>query len=240
MRNLKLQTFAVVASIFAATLFAASQASAWDLRGIQRNNEGVRKFRDEKINDAYERFAQGLGDLPFQPDLHYNLGRAYFENKEYEKAVKESLTAERLSNIPELKFHALFQAAAASAALKKIDEALAFYQRALEFNPDSKETKTNIELLLAGGQGSGEGGEPQEKPQDGDKQNEPKDGNGQKPQEQPKSGQQPRPTPRPFKSESLGKKDVENILDELKQQEEQIRAKFQREGAKDSPREKDW
>lgn len=227
--------------VFSLELIFASlsvPAFAWDLRGIRRNNEGVARFRDEKINDAYDRFAQGLGDLPFQAELHYNLGRTYFENKEYEKSIKESLATERLAGNAELKFHALFQAGTAAASMKKIEEALAFYQRALEFKPDSKETKTNIELLLADGQGGGQGDQQQQQ-QQGDQQKEPQDGNGQQ-QQQQQSGQQQRPTPRPFKSENLGKKDVENILDELKQQEEQIRAKFQREGAKDAPREKDW
>ncbi len=215
-------------------------ADASDLKGIRRNNQGVGRFKAEKYHEAYDQFVQGLGELPFQAEPHYNLGRVYYENKDYEKALKESLTAERLAHTPEMKFLSLFQAGAAAASMKKVDKALELYQAALELAPESKETKTNIELLLAGGQGGG--GEDQQQDQNGDPKDQKKDGQGEKDQEkkQDQPRQNPKQQPKQFKSEQLSKKDVENILDELKQQEEQIRAKFQREGAKDAPKDKDW
>jgi tetratricopeptide (TPR) repeat protein len=203
------------------------------LRGIQNNNSGVKRYNGEKMTEAYDEFARGLADLPFQPEVHYNLGRTLFENKEYKRSYQESMTAAKLAEKdPEIHFHSLFQAASAKAADKKVDEALALYQQALELKPDSKETKTNIELLLAGGAGSGDGGEPSQ-----DKQGQ---GEGEEQPQNPRQVENPRSTPRPFKSQDLSKKDVENILDELKSQEENIRAKFQREGAKDAPNDKDW
>lgn len=210
-----------------------------ELTGIRRNNQGVGRFKAEKYNEAYDQFVKGLSELPFQAEPHFNLGRVYYENKEYEKALKESLTAERIATTPEMKFLSLFQAGAAAGAMKKVDRALEYYQAALEFAPESKETKTNIELLLAGGQGGG--GEDGQQDPNGDPKDKDKDGQGK---EQEKKQDQPRQNtkqqPKQFKSEQLSKKDVENILDELKQQEEQIRAKFQREGAKDAPKDKDW
>lgn len=226
-------TFGVVAG-------AASPASAIDLRGIQNNNQGVKNYKQEQLTNAYTQFAQGLSDLPFNPEVHYNLGRVFYENKEYEKAHQESLTAAKLA--PEksaIRYEALFQAAAALAQLKKVDDAIATYQQALEIIPDSKEAKTNIELLIAGG-GQGEGKEQNQEGGGNKPKDDPKDGQENKPDDRPRTNKPQPNAPKPFKSEDLSKRDVENILDELKRQEEQIRAKFQREGAKDAPKDKDW
>ena len=126
-------------------------------------------------------------------------------------------------------------------------EALDAYQKSLESNPNSIEAKQNIELLVAAGEGEGEGDGDDKKPQDGkdkkdqkdQKDQKPKDGEGPKPPEPPK-GPQGKPTPKPFKSDNLSQQDVGRILEELKQQEDKIREKMQREGAKEAPRDKDW
>ncbi len=216
-------------------LIFSATAHGFDLRGIQSNNRGVKSYTDERLGDSYNAFVGALSDLPFSPEVHYNLGRTFFENKEYEKAYKESMTAAKFAEPnSETRFQSLFQAAASQAESKKVDEAVAIYQMALEIKPDSKEVKTNIELLTKQNQGGGQG-EPQQDPQEGE-------GQGDQQQPQPNQGpkQDQKKQPKPFKSEDLSKKDVENILDELERQEEQIRAKFQREGSKDSPRDKDW
>ena len=227
---------------FSLLVFVASavavRADAFELRGIRSNNDGVSSYEKKKYSESFDRFARGLGDLPFDPKVHYNLGRTLLENKEYEKAYSESMMAAKLAEKdPEMKFHSLFQAASALALTKKVDEAIATYQQALDIKPDSKETKTNIELLIAGG-GEGEGENDEKK--DGDKKKDQKGGGDQEQPQNPQKVENPRPTPRPFKSQDLSKKDVENILDELRAQEENIRAKFQREGAKEAPKDKDW
>jgi Ca-activated chloride channel homolog len=206
------------------------------LRGIQNNNRGVKSFTDERLSDSYNSFVTSLSDLPFSPEVHYNLGRTFFENKEYEKAYKESMTAAKFAEPnSETRFQALFQAGAALGESKKVDEAIAVYQLALEIKPESKEVKTNIELLTQQQQGGGQGDQQQEQKQDGE-------GQGDQQKDQPNQGpkQDQKKQPKPFKSDDLSKKDVENILDELERQEEGIRAKFQREGSKDTPKDKDW
>lgn len=221
-----------------AILLISLSVDAFELRGIQKNNQGVSEFKKEQLTNSHNEFVKGLADLPFQPEVHYNLGRVFYENKEYEKSYQESMTAARLS--PEnskIRFESLFQAAAALAQMKKVDDAIATYQKALEIEPNSKETKTNIELLVAsGGQGEGENKDQQK----GDSKDQSQKDQSEQPQDGPRTNQPPPNQPKPFKGEDLSKRDVENILDELKRQEEQIRAKFQREGAKDAPKDKDW
>jgi len=49
-----------------------------------------------------------------------------------------------------------------------------------------------------------------------------------------------KPQPHKFKSEDLSEGDVKKILGEIKQQEQKIRAEFNRKETKEQPRDKDW
>jgi tetratricopeptide (TPR) repeat protein len=229
-----------------------STAYASEIQGILRNNEGVRKLESGRRVEAYDRFTDALVDLPFSGEVHYNLGNSFLANKEFEKALNEYVQAIKTSpgdssREKDVQFKAYFNSAIALTELKKTDEALDLYQKALDLEPDSIEAKTNIELLTQQSQGGGQG-DNQDKNKDKKDQKDQKDqkqGEGQDKKDQQKkpenqNQQKPQPTPRPFKSEQLNQQDVSKILEELKRQEEQIRAKMQREGAKDAPRDKDW
>ena len=239
----------LISTIVGLSLILTSISSSADtLRGIYRNNQGVRSEKEKKSLEAYRRFNSALVDLPFAPEVHYNLGNSFLENKEYEKALSEyrqalKLTHESSRHDREIKFLALFNSGVAMAEQKKVDEALSFYQAALDYESDSIETKTNIELLAQQGGGQGEGEGKDQKPnKDGKdpKNQKPKpDGKDQKPQEPNPQKQEP-PKPKPFQSKELNQQDVNRILEELKRQEDSIREKMQKEGPKDAPLEKDW
>lgn len=241
------------------SLSALSPAQADELRGVIRNNEGVRKLKAGQTLEAYSKFGDAMVDLPFSPEVHYNLGLAFLEHKEPEKALSEFLKAAQLAQGDSraertARFNALFNAAVVSAELKNVAQALGLYQQALELNPESLEVKTNMELLTQQGGGEGEGeSQDQQGKGDNDKKDKKDKGQGQdqqdqkdqkpdqnKDQNQPQQGPTPKPSPRPFKSEEISPQDVGRILEELKRQEEQIRAKMQGEGAKDVPNAKDW
>lgn len=244
-------------------LFSATSATSGELNGVFENNRGVGRFIEKKPVEAFDRFANALGELPYAADVHYNLATAFLANQEYPKAITEYTEAIRNAQGTsaadrETRFRSYFNMAQAYAAQKQIDEALETYQLALNENPDSIETKTNIELLTAQNQGDGKGDKDQQDPSNKDpkqgnqgdqkkdqkdpkddpKKQDPKDGKDQKDKQenQPK----PKPTPRPFDSKQISPKEVGTILDELKRQEEQIRAKMQNDKVKDGPVGKDW
>ena len=263
-----------VAILIGVSFGMSEGAHANEFNGVLENNRGVRRFMDKKPVEAFDRFMGALADLPYSPDIHFNLGTAFLANQEYSKAISEYTESIRNAQGPSnadraARFRAYFNMAAAFAAQKQIDEALATYQLALNENPESVETKTNIELLTASNQGDGKGDKDQQDSQDKDQKKDSKDqkdGKDQKKDQQkdqnkdkdkdkdkdqkdqqkdPKDKQQkpeekPKPTPRPFKSDQLNSKEVGTILDELKRQEEQIRARMQNDKAKDGPVGKDW
>jgi Ca-activated chloride channel homolog len=219
--------------------FVGVAAQAGELGAIRDNNAGVKRFEKGRPTDAYHKFTDALADLPFEGTVHSNLGDTFLANKEFDKAMNEYREAIRLSpgssrREMSVRFHSLFNMAIALTAEKKVEEALATYQLALELSPDSVEVKTNMELLVQQGGGGGEG-EDDEKKQE--------DGNGDQQQKQPEKFDQnskQKKKPKPFDSKELTPQDVSKILDELKQQEEQVRAKMERQGAKDAPPDKDW
>ena len=101
-----------------------------------------------------------------------------------------------------------------------------------------------------GGQGSGDSSQQQENKKSNqekksndktreEKEREQKDRNSQKEQEGEKKEQKPS-SGREFKSPRLSKDDVRKILEELKNQEQKIRAKEYEEGRKERPYGKDW
>ncbi|MGZ5280485.1 MAG: tetratricopeptide repeat protein, partial [Pseudobdellovibrionaceae bacterium] len=59
-------------------------------------------------------------------------------------------------------------------------------------------------------------------------------------QDQPKEYGKNKPQPQKFKSGELTQGDVNKILGEIKQQEQKIRAEFNKKETKDEPRDKDW
>ena len=102
----------------------------------------------EKAKDAYgeghyKESAAAYGSLDHQNDeVHYNLGNAYYKEKEYKKAIAEF----KQVNAPELKAKALHNLGNSYAQSKKIDDAIAAYEEALKLSDDA-DTKYNLELL---------------------------------------------------------------------------------------------
>lgn len=223
-------------------LFSFS-AQAAELKGIWLNREGVKAFKEQRGTDAHNDFAQSLAEMPFSPEAHFNLGATYYGNKEFDKALQEFDQAAALAkkqNKSEAEFVSRFNAGVAAAEAKKVDEALTQYQQALELKKDSIETKTNIELLVqsqSGGQG-GDQDQKDKKDQGGQGNKDQKPQQGQQPQE--KQPPQQKPQPKPFNSKEMSQQDVNRITEELKRQEEQIRARYQNEKMKSTPNEKDW
>ncbi|MGZ6480267.1 MAG: tetratricopeptide repeat protein [Bdellovibrionales bacterium] len=219
-------------------------ASATTVQSYWRNREALHKFNDKSFYPAYQGFLKALEEDPLNPELHMNLARTFEANEEWEKAEKGYKSALKL--LPEgseLRFEALFNLGGVLGKQSKIDEALTAYQACLEMVPDSKEVKTNIELLFQGGGGQGQSKNDDKKDQQG-KDQQKKDGEGQDKDQKknPDQGdkQDQKKQAKPFESKELTPQDEKKILDEIKNQEQAIRAQEYERNAKEAPRGKDW
>ncbi len=261
--KLFLRPFILIGILTGILTHLTSFAQASELGGILKNNAGVQKFSSEKSSGAYGDFTGALSDLPYEGAVHFNLGNAFLKNHEFEKALSEYAAAGQAAkentrfNL-EIRFRSYFNAAVAQTELKKNDEALQLYQQALGVHPDSKEAKTNMELLSKSSQGQGKGDD-QDKKDDKDNEKDKKDKKDDKKNDKddkkddkskddkkddkpkdPEKFDNPKPSPKPFKSEDLTQQDVKRILEELKRQEEQIRGRMENEQRKSAPPGKDW
>lgn len=229
----------------AATAIIARNLS---VKAIELNNQGVASLKQENSYPAYKSFVAALAEDPFNLYVQLNLGLAFLLNKEPEKAVKAFGTVVRLAEKnPELQFYGFFNAAVALAQEGQIEAALQNYQNALELRPDSVEVKTNIELLWQGegqGKGKGEGKDQKEDPngkEKGEGQGKDKDkGKDKRDQSEDQEYQNSKPTKQKLGGGSLTKEQIQAILEELKNQEQKIRAEENEQGLKEAPNGKDW
>ncbi|WP_232469204.1 tetratricopeptide repeat protein [Bdellovibrio bacteriovorus] len=222
------------------------------MKTLELNREGNKALTGQKYPGAMEKYLEALRYDPFVGQLHLNLGLSFEGLQQAEKALQSYREAEKLALADknfELVFMARFNQAQLLGKAKQVDEALAVYQKALEIIPSSKEVKTNIELLTQQQQGQGGGEGKQDQPQNGDKNQQQQNQDGKDPKEgdkdqEQKEGKTPQQSqkykPRPFNGKELTEGDVKKILGELKQQEEKIRAEYNRKDVKEQPRDKDW
>jgi Ca-activated chloride channel family protein len=219
---------------------SAHAVQSW--RNYYHNRSALGALEEKDPVKAIGEIQKGLSGDGLDAVMQYNLGVALEQQRDFEAAAKQFAFAARLTNDPDLKFESLFNSARNLAENKKIPEALQAYQKALSVRPNSVEVKTNIELLMQQNQG---GGDSDQENQSEDKKDGDKDGDKPKDKDQrkPESGKKPdqRQQPRKFKSEEMTEQDVRRILDELKRQEEKIRAKeYNKNPQKERSNEKDW
>ncbi len=210
---------------------------------------------EQKLNQQ-EQSQQAPQPTELPPELLEKAKQAFRQSEKWSKSSSQSMIA-------------YFNQAVMLQMQKKYDEALVKYQAALEINPQSIEVKQNIELMQMQMQQqqqeqdkkdqeqNQQGGDSQDQ-KDSKDQKDKKDHQDQKEnkdqqEEQDKKDQekqkenQPKqyqknakPQPRPFESKELNEADAKKILGELKQQEQKIRAEYNRHESKEQPRDKDW
>jgi Ca-activated chloride channel homolog len=242
----KFRVYIVAAIVMAALTARAENSSnkASSLEAIAKNREAIKHLEKENPTAAEDALVSALGLDPFNPILHLNLGLVFELQEKYDKAIKEDESVLRIDNVaPEAQFYAHFNAGNAEAKKEELALALQHFQAALDLKPDSVETKTNIELLIKSGAGQGKGKSKGGKGKDDDNKDDNKDKEGNK-------GDKPDPMKDPlvngrdqkpkFNSETLTKEDVRKILDEIKSQEQHIRALDYANKNKDTPPAKDW
>lgn len=231
-------------------------------RTLVLNKEGNKNLKDKNAQEASDKYLAALRFNPYQAELHLNLGLSFEFLQFPDKALQSYKYADQLAQQeghPELSFAARFNAGQLLGKAKRVDEALDYYQKALDIHPASIETKHNIELLTQqnGQGGQGEGKDQKDQGEKGQDQKKDGDGQGDQKKDKPQDGKDPKDDkekeskpqekqqsakykPRPFDGKELDEHSVKKILGEIKQQEQRIRADFNRKEQKEQPRDKDW
>ncbi|MGZ6447035.1 MAG: tetratricopeptide repeat protein [Pseudobdellovibrionaceae bacterium] len=256
------------------------------VKSLILNRQGNQQLKAQNYSSAFETYVKTLEFDPFAAEIHLDLGLTYEGQQQPEKAMPSYENALKYAQSNEMKFISLFNQAQLLGKDKKIDEALELYQKALAFDPTSKEVKTNIELLIQmqqqqqkndqedkknqdskdkkdqkenkdnkdgkdnkdskgnkdskenKDQGQGDKDKKEEKDAQGKDKKDPEDKKDKN--EKSQYSQNQKYQPRPFKGQELSEGDVKKILGEIKQQEQKIRAEYNRKEVKEQPRDKDW
>lgn len=226
----------LLASLYTCLLWAQSTS----LQDTWINNRAVDDMKQKKQIEAYEQLSDLAVLNPENSLFLFNLSSSFIGIEQNKKALKmlQELAKSEEPMDPILKFavHYNLGALYSDKKLMDVDQALHHYQQALAVNPESIEVKTNIELLFKGGQGQGKGENQDD--QKGDKEQEKQD-DGEQPKEPQQFTNKPQ-QPNQFSGKDMTKQDVNQVLDELKKQEQKIRAKYDRKGKREADRAKNW
>lgn len=207
-------------------------------------------LKDKNPEVALEFNLRVLENEPYSVQTHSNLGIIFdYLQKKDESGQSFDLALELVERYkdqlaPADLFQIYYNIGLRYQTAKNTEQALEFYQKALDINPSSNETKHNIELLMQQQQGGG-GGKGDDKNQEGQgqKNEDPKDkeGKDKKDKDPEKEREQTsKYKPRPYQGDKLSEADVKKILGELSQQDKKIRANYNKKDRKEDKNAKDW
>jgi tetratricopeptide (TPR) repeat protein len=234
-----------------ATVIASEKLPWPSLRSLYYDYKARQALKDKNPEIALEYNLRVLENEPYSVQTHSNLGIIFdYLQKKDESGQSFDLALELVERYkdqlsPADMFQIYYNIGLRYHTAKNTDRALEFYQKALDINPSSNETKHNIELLIQQQQQGGGGGEGKDKNQEGQgKQNEDpkdKDGKDKKDKDQEKDREQSsKYKPRPYQGDKLSEADVKKILGELSQQDKKIRANYNKKDRKEDKNAKDW
>ena len=189
------------------------------LNNIFAQDQGVQDYRNKKYKSAQEYYDSILSNDSNNLEALFGKGSSLFMQDNL-KTAQSSFNATLSLSKNQLKSKALYNLGNISFKNQKLDEALSFYRKALELNPEDDEARYNYEFIKY------QKNPPEDKDEekkDEEKKDESKDGK-QKPQDEKKS-------------QDLKK--AESILDAIKN-DEKVMQKQQIKRAKTRKLLKDW
>ena len=194
---------------------------------IKKGNEAYKKNEFDKAAEQYQKVT---AKTPANATAQYNLGNALYKNSKTDDAVTAYDNA--ANNLPDKveKSKALYNKGVVLQNNKKLPECIAAYKDALKLNPQDEDARQNLQKALQQLK--------QQQQKDNKEQKKPK--NEQKKKDEQKKKEEEKNQPQQ-QQPKITKKDAEEKLKALLQQEKNLQDKLKRvNAASPNKPEKDW
>ncbi len=224
-----------------------------DRKLIRKGNE---LYKDQKYKEAVTYYQQALTKNPTSVTGMFNLGNAYYKQKQTDAARQVMTAAARQSKDSLQRAAAQYNLGNTYMDEQKWEEAIESYKQTLRDNPRDEEARYNLSYARAmlkqqEQQGGGNDNkdqqddkdkkdnqqQQQQDQQDDKKKDKQQDKQDQQQQDQKEEEQQQRSQPMPSK---LSEQQAEQILNALQQEEKNLQDKQQKEKGVPVKIEKDW
>jgi len=127
-----------IALLYAGSLFVARN------RHVEQGNQ---LFAEGKLAEALAEYERAASTLPEEPGVRFNRGAALYGLGKYDEAQKEFLRATEAHD-PQLKESAFYNMGNAFFRMKRYQDAVDAYKRALGTDPRDLRAKWNLEMAL--------------------------------------------------------------------------------------------
>lgn len=108
--------------------------------------EGNKRFESKDYAAAATRFLEATKINSKDFAAAYNLGNAFYKNKNYEEAISQLEKASKLSKTPSDKASALHNLGNTYMQMNKPEKAAEFYKQSLKQDPSNEATRKNYEI----------------------------------------------------------------------------------------------
>ncbi len=119
----------------------ADAASLYDV--LQRGNK---LYRDGKFDEALKTYIEGQIENTTDPNLRYNIASSHYKMNNYEEALKGFLDVAATAPHEKLQEKALYGCGNALFRQGKLEQAIEYYQKALEIDPHDQDAQHNLEF----------------------------------------------------------------------------------------------
>ncbi|MDX1907198.1 MAG: tetratricopeptide repeat protein [Bacteroidia bacterium] len=205
---------------------------------------GNRAFAQQDFAGAELAYRQALALAPQDFRAAYNLANTLYQLKQYQPAAAQFAAALQAGKTPADKARAALNLGNTWVSLDNLEQAAEAYKAALRHNPRDEDARFNLAWVQQRIQQQAQNPPPQQQqnqPQQAPPQ--PQTFSDNPPPNQPQQ-QQPQspPTPAPGQRKPMSEKDIERMLEALRQEEEQLQQDLQRRKVRTTrtPNAKDW
>ncbi|MCT4602266.1 MAG: tetratricopeptide repeat protein [Marinifilum sp.] len=195
---------------------------------------GNELFEGEKFENSEVEYRKALDKKINSYEAGFNLGDALYKQKKYDEALKQFQTLAVNEKDPEKLGHLFHNMGNTLLESKKIDESIEAYKQSLRYNPNSQETKYNLEYArqMKKKQEEEQKKQDQNKDQNKDQKDQDKKDQDKKDQDKKDQDKKDQDKKEQDKKKDQQNKDQQDKGDKDKQKQQQQQPKISKEDAK--------